>query len=58
MSLSRKNERKKEGTRAYRDFYRSASEKVKITFRKVKGHSGDTWNDLADHLAKEALGLV
>lgn len=51
-------EAKKEGTRAYRDFYRSASEKVKITFRKVKGHSGDTWNDLADHLAKEALGLV
>ncbi len=50
-------EAKKEGTRAYRDFYRRASEKLNITFRKVKGHSGDTWNDLADRLAKEALGL-
>lgn len=48
-------EAKKEGTRAYREFYRQASEKVKITFRKVKGHSGDRWNDLADRLAKEAL---
>lgn len=51
-------EAKKEGTKAYREFYRSASEKVRISFRKVKGHSGDTYNDLADHLAKEALGLV
>lgn len=50
-------EAKKEGTRAYRDFYRRASEKLNITFRKVKGHSGDTWNDLADRLAKEALRL-
>lgn len=50
-------EAKKEGTRAYRDFYRRASEKLTITFRKVKGHSGDTWNDLADRLAKEALRL-
>lgn len=50
-------EAKKEGTRAYRDFYRRASEKLNLTFRKVKGHSGDTWNDLADRLAKEALGL-
>ena len=50
-------EAKKEGTRAYRDFHRRASEKLNITFRKVKGHSGDTWNDLADRLAKEALRL-
>lgn len=51
-------EAKKEGTRAYREFYLRASEKMKITFRKVKGHSGDTWNDLADRLAKEALELA
>lgn len=46
----------KEGTIAYRDFYRKASEKVRIRFRKVKGHSGDTYNDLADLLAKQAVG--
>ena len=47
----------KEGTMAYRDFYRQASMQVDIGFVKVKGHSGDTYNDLADRLAKEALGL-
>ncbi len=47
----------KEGTIAYRDFYRKASEKVRIRFRKVKGHSGDTYNDLADLLAKQAVGI-
>ena len=26
-------------------------------FHHVKGHSGDTFNDLADQLAKEALEL-
>ncbi len=51
-------EAKKEGTKAYREFYRKASENVKITFCKVKGHSGDVWNDLADQLAKEALERV
>lgn len=47
----------KEGTIAYRDFYREASKKVQIRFVKVKGHSGDKYNDLADELAKEAVGL-
>ena len=28
-----------------------------VTFVKVKGHSGDKYNDLADKLAKEALGI-
>ena len=30
---------------------------VDIKFVKVKGHSGDKYNDLADKLAKEALGI-
>lgn len=47
----------KEGTIAYRDFYREVSKKVQIRFVKVKGHSGDKYNDLADELAKEAVGL-
>lgn len=47
----------KEGTIAYRDFYRKASQRVKIRFIKVKGHSGDKYNDLADKLAKQAVGI-
>ena len=29
-----------------------------VKFVKVKGHSGDTYNDMADRLAKEALGMA
>lgn len=47
----------KEGTIAYRDFYKEAVKKTDIRFVKVKGHSGDKYNDLADRLAKQALGL-
>ncbi|MDE6977192.1 MAG: ribonuclease H family protein [Lachnospiraceae bacterium] len=47
----------KEGTKAYRAFYEEAKEKVEIKFVKVAGHSGDKYNDLADRLAKEALGI-
>ena len=48
----------KEGTKAYQNFYNQAKEKVNIHFVKVKGHSNDPYNDLADALAKKALGLV
>lgn len=47
----------KTGTKAYAAYYDKAKEKVNIEFRKVKGHSGDKYNDMADTLAKEALGL-
>ncbi|MGN1116248.1 MAG: viroplasmin family protein [Candidatus Ornithomonoglobus sp.] len=47
----------KTGTIAYRAFYDWAKTKVDIRFIKVKGHSGDKYNDMADKLAKEALGL-
>ena len=47
----------KPGTIAYRDFYREASRKIKIQFRKVKGHSNDKYNDMVDQLSKEALGI-
>ncbi len=47
----------KQGTADYVRFYDKASEKVEITFKKVRGHSGDTFNDLADKLAKQALGI-
>ncbi|MBQ9437367.1 MAG: reverse transcriptase-like protein [Lachnospiraceae bacterium] len=45
----------KEGTKAYRNYYLRIKEKLKVRFIKVKGHSGDKYNDLADKLAKEAL---
>ncbi|MGN0377911.1 MAG: viroplasmin family protein [Suilimivivens sp.] len=48
----------KEGTRAYKAFYEEARKKIDIKFVKVAGHSGDTYNEMADRLAKEALGLV
>ena len=48
----------KEGTKAYQEFYNNIKEYVDIKFVKVKGHSGDKYNDLADKLAKEALVIV
>ena len=47
----------KEGTKAYKEFYEQASRQVKIQFVKVTGHSNDKYNDMADGLAKEALGV-
>ena len=47
----------KEGTIKYRDYYLSIKDKLNVNFIKVKGHSGDKLNDLADKLAKEALGI-
>lgn len=48
---------KKRGTIAYAEFYRLASTQIDIGFVKVKGHSGNQYNDLADGLARMALGL-
>lgn len=48
----------KPGTMAYAAACRKAREKLKLGFVKVKGHSGDKYNDMADRLAKEALGLA
>lgn len=47
----------KDGTAAYKKAYDKLSKKVKVKFVKVKGHSGDEYNDMADALAKEALGI-
>lgn len=49
---------KKEGTQAYRDYYLKMAKVMKITFKKVKSHSGNALNDEADELAKKALGLL
>lgn len=47
----------KPGTQRYAAECREASAQVKLRFVKVKGHSGDEFNDRADALAREALGL-
>ena len=47
----------KEGTRAYREFYQEIEKKLQVKFIKVKGHSNDKYNDMADMLAKSALGI-
>ena len=46
------------GTIAYKEFYDSIKGRLRVYFVKVKGHSGDTYNDMADNLAKKALGIV
>ena len=39
----------------YKAFYDEISKDLKINFIKVKGHSGDRYNETADELAKKAL---
>lgn len=48
----------KNGTKAYKKYYDSIKLDLNVNFIKVKGHSGDKYNDIADRLAKEALGLI
>ncbi|MDE7034457.1 MAG: ribonuclease H family protein [Mucispirillum sp.] len=45
------------GTINYKKFIDDISKKINISFVKVKGHSGDKYNDMADKLAKEALQI-
>ncbi len=47
----------KTGTTRYKEYYNSIKTKVDVRFVKVKGHSGDKYNDRADALAKSALGI-
>lgn len=47
----------KTGTQNYVAYYNAIRDRLTVTFIKVKGHSNDYYNDLADRLAKEALGI-
>ena len=43
------------GTKKYQEFANQVCDEIDVSFVKVKGHSNDHYNDLADRLAKDAL---
>lgn len=43
-------------TKGYHEFMKENMKKIKVIFHKVTGHSGDRFNDMADKLARSALG--
>lgn len=45
-------------TDEYNQFMQNKMKLIKVKFKKIKGHSGNKYNDLADKLAKEALGII
>lgn len=50
--------RNNEITSEYHEFMQDKMKKINVKFKKVKGHSGDKFNDRADTLAKSALGII
>ena len=46
---------KKVWTKKYKAFYDEISKDLEVEFIKVKGHSGDRFNEMADKLARDAL---
>ena len=46
------------GTKSYSEFYNKIKDNLSVNFKKVKGHSGDKYNELVDKLAKKALGII
>lgn len=47
----------KQGTKEYLQFIKEYRKYIEINFVKVRAHSGDLYNEVADRLAKKALGI-
>lgn len=47
----------KPGTKRYQAFVAEKRREITISFQKVSAHTGVVYNEMADRLAKEALGL-
>ena len=45
------------GTQRYKEFVSKMRQEIEITFQKVAAHTGVKYNEMADKLAKEALGI-
>lgn len=45
-------------TQNYKNYVAEARKSIKIDFVKVKAHTGNKYNELADKLAKKALGML
>ena len=48
---------RRQGTQAYQTFIDESRQKIEIHFMKVLAHSGDLYNEMADLLAKKAVGI-
>ena len=48
----------KHGTKEYQKYYNSIKNSLKVTFVKIKSALGNSFNDLANSLAKAAVGLA
>lgn len=44
-------------TQQYAAFYESIKDRVRVYFHKVAAHTGDTYNEMADALAKQGAGI-